>query len=95
MCLEIKCVSADKPHFENLDLKCSKINGPPNFSLFDTFLDVEQEFIPKKFQKLCPFKGRANQGLPIQPIWAEGLNWPALVSPALKRTQFLELFGYK
>ena len=25
---------------------------------FDTFLHVEQEFIPKKFQKLCLFKGQ-------------------------------------
>ena len=30
-------------------LKYSKINGPPNFGLFDFFLDEEQEFIPKMF----------------------------------------------
>ena len=69
--------SAYRAHFENLDLKCSKINGPPNFSLFDTFLDVEQEFIPKKFQKLCPFKGR-----PIQPRQKGWIGQPWLARPS-------------
>ena len=33
-----------------------------------------------------------SQGWPIQPFCANGLDWPFLVSPALKRTPFLELF---
>ena len=63
--------------------------------LFDTFLHEEQQFIPKKFQRWCPFEGRANNGRPIQPIWPKGLDWPVVVSLALKRTPFLELLGYK
>ena len=57
-----------------------------NFAFFGTFLHVEQEYIPQKSVASCPLEGRANHGRPIQPIWAEWLDWPALVSPALQRT---------
>ena len=61
----------------------------------ESFLHVEKQFIPKKIFASWPLEGRANQCRPKQPIWAEGLDWPALVSPALKRTRWKNIFGYK
>ena len=66
----------------------------PNYGFFEAFLHVEEEFIPKNFFVSCPFEGRANHSRPIQPIWAERLDWPAVVSPALKRTRYKKKIGY-
>ena len=67
----------------------------PNYGFFEAFLHVEEEYIPKNFFVSCPFEGRANHSRPIQPIWAERLDWPAVVSLALKRTRYKKFFGYK
>ena len=67
----------------------------PNYGFFEAFLHVEEEFIPKNFFVSCPFEGRANNGRPIQPFCPNGLDWPAVVSPALKRTRCEKHFGYK
>ena len=64
------------------------------FAFFGTFLHVEQEFIPKKSVASCPLEGRANQGRPIQPFCPNGLDWPAMVSPALQRTWSHRFLGY-
>ena len=66
----------------------------PNCGFFETFLHVEEEFIAKKFFASCPFKGRANHCRPIQAICPNGLDWPVLVSLALKRTWWKNFFGY-
>ena len=67
----------------------------PNYGFFEAFLHVEEEYIPKNFFVSCPFEGRANHGRPIQPFCPNGLDWPAVVSPALKRTRYKKFFGYK
>ena len=67
----------------------------PNYGVFEAFLHVEEEYIPKIFFVSCPFEGRANHGRPIQPFCPNGLDWPAVVSLALKRTQYKTFFGYK
>ena len=51
-----------------------------NFALFDTFLNVEQQFMLVKLPKLCPFEGPANQAQPIQPFWPR--KWARIAGPS-------------
>ena len=61
----------------------------------ESFLPVEQQYIPKNFFASWILEGRAKQCWPIQPIWAKWLDWPALVSPALQRPRCKKVFRYK
>ena len=61
----------------------------------ESFLNVEKQFIPKKIFASWNLEGRANQCRPNQPNWSEGLDWPALVIPALQRPRCKNFFRYK